>query len=217
MKEKALALLRDKFNGVSDSILVRVAAKVANGIADESALANAVDQVTFQQVLESYGDSRANEAQQTAVRNYEQKHNLKDGKPYEKPDDAPKSTDGIEQIPAWAQMLIDDNKQLKNELASMKGQRTAEQRRTALNDITQKLPQELRKAYDRIPLESLSNEEFETMKGEITEEVKSILDGQRAHDSVFGRPTRTIPTTTQGQTPEATDAEVEAVMKLLPL
>ncbi|MCC8154813.1 MAG: hypothetical protein LIP01_11810 [Tannerellaceae bacterium] len=45
------------------------------------------DGVSFQDVLTSYGDYRANEATNTSVRNYEEKHGLKDGKPVNKEDE----------------------------------------------------------------------------------------------------------------------------------
>lgn len=44
-----------------------------------------VDGVTFQSVLESYADSRTNEAVTSAVANYEKKYNLKNGKPIQVP------------------------------------------------------------------------------------------------------------------------------------
>lgn len=79
MKQLILNALKAKFTGVSDSILDRVAAKLAQTVTSADQVQTAVDGVTLQQVLESYGDSRATQAQQTAVHNYEQKYGLKDG------------------------------------------------------------------------------------------------------------------------------------------
>ena len=79
-KEQLLEALKAKFEGVDASILNRVAGKLAKTVTSEEQVATAVEGVTFQQVLESYGDSRATEATQTAVSNYEKRHGLKDGK-----------------------------------------------------------------------------------------------------------------------------------------
>lgn len=80
MKKEILEALKAKFEGVSEAILNRIADKLAKTVTKQEDVATAVEGVTFQQVLESYGDSRATEAQQTAVTNYEKKHGLKDGK-----------------------------------------------------------------------------------------------------------------------------------------
>lgn len=83
MKEKILALLKTKFPGVDEATLIRIAEKKANGVTDESQLQTIVDGASFQDVLNSYGDFRANTAVTSAVSNYEKKHGLKDGKPIE--------------------------------------------------------------------------------------------------------------------------------------
>jgi hypothetical protein len=83
MKEKILALLKTKFPGVDEATLSRIAEKKAVGVTDESQLQTIADGVGFQDVLNSYGDFRANTAVTSAVTNYEKKHGLKDGKPIE--------------------------------------------------------------------------------------------------------------------------------------
>ncbi len=89
MKEKILALLKTKFPGVDEATLIRIAEKKANGVTDESQLQTIADGVSFQDVLNSYGDFRANSAVTSAVSNYEKKHNIKDGKPVENPNPNP--------------------------------------------------------------------------------------------------------------------------------
>ena len=80
IRDEIFALLKTKFDGVDDATIGRVADKLAKTATDASA---AVDGCTFAQVLEMYGDSRATEASLSAVRNYERKHGLKDGKAIE--------------------------------------------------------------------------------------------------------------------------------------
>ena len=85
MKEKLLALLQTKFTGVDNAILDRIATKKSENVTDEAQLPTIAEGIGFQDVLTSYGDYRAGDAQQTAVKNYEKRHNLKDGKPIEQP------------------------------------------------------------------------------------------------------------------------------------
>ena len=85
MKEKLLALLKTKFQGVDDAILDRIATKKAEGVTDEAQLPAVMEGIGFQDVLTSYGDFRAGDASVKAVSNYEKKHNIKDGKPIGQP------------------------------------------------------------------------------------------------------------------------------------
>lgn len=130
--EQILAGLRTKFQGADDATLHRMASKKAEGVTDESKVNSIVEGISFQDVLTSYGDYRADGAQKTAVSNYEKKHNIKDGKPIEEPkpqDPLPTPTpQTAEQVPAWAQSLIDSNKTLSEKLAAMDAKAKADER-----------------------------------------------------------------------------------------
>ena len=70
-------------------------------------------------VIEGYGDSRATGAQKTAVAKYERKYGLKDGLKVAREETKPEvkpTPEGGDQTPAWAQALIDSNKQLTERL-----------------------------------------------------------------------------------------------------
>lgn len=82
--EQILAALQQKFSGVDTAILSRIANKKGEGVTDESKVNSIVEGIGFQDVLNSYGDFRADGAASTAVKNYERKHNLKDGKAVDK-------------------------------------------------------------------------------------------------------------------------------------
>ncbi|MDD3238642.1 MAG: hypothetical protein PHW47_00865 [Lachnospira sp.] len=120
MKEKILAALKTKFVGVDDAILDRIATKKAEGLTDESQIPAIVEGVSFSYVLTSYGDFRAGDATQSAIRNYEKKHNLKDGKPIENASPNPQPEEKKDDVPAWAQVLIESNKALSTELSTLK-------------------------------------------------------------------------------------------------
>lgn len=119
MKEKILALLKTKFPGVDEAILIRLAEKRATGVTDENQITTITEGVSFQDVLNSYGDFRANSATVSATVNYEKKHGLKDGKPIENPNPNPNPNpqEKKDEVPAWAQSLIDSNKTLSEKLA----------------------------------------------------------------------------------------------------
>ena len=155
-REQILEALKAKFQGVSADILNRIANKLSKTVTSAEQVATVVEGVTIQQVIESYGDSRATESAQTAVRNYETNHNLKDGKPIETPPTPPTggqggtggtpAAGGNETVPAWAQAIIDSNKTLTDRLAKMEGERTTATRKQKLSEVTSKLPEELRKS-----------------------------------------------------------------------
>lgn len=225
MRQQILDALKAKFTGVSEKILGRIADRLAKTVTTQEQVATAVEGVTFQQVLDSYGDSRATEAAQTAVANYEAKHGLKDGKVVQKPD--PTGTvktdgdgDGGEKIPAWAQALIESNKTLTEQVRTMQGEKLSANRREQLSKIISTLPPSIRKAYERTPVDTLTDEEFETLKGEITSEAAEIAKETTAKGVVFGRPTVQGGTKTQQSTAnnggnEATDDEAKAVVDKL--
>lgn len=186
MKKKILEALKAKFEGVSETILDRIATKLAKTASTEDQVATAVEGVTLQQVIESYGDSRATEAQQTAVRNYEAKYNLKDGKPEKIDGGEPnkgKATEpsGAEDTPAWV-------KELTDRLDRLEASRTAENRKQQLGKVIDRLPENLRKAYERLPLDGYSDEQFSTVLSEITTEVEGIAGETAAKGGVFGKP-----------------------------
>lgn len=198
MKQQILTALKAKFLGVSDAILDRVATKLAQTVTTAEQVQTAVDGVTFQQVLESYGDSRATQATQTAVHNYETKYGLKDGVKVTPPEQQPPvppvtppvtpPAGGAEAVPAWAQALIESNNSLKNELAQMKTDRTTETRKQQISTLIEKLPENLRKAYSRTPVDGLTDEQFTALVGEITTEVGDIQSSIQQKGAVFGKP-----------------------------
>lgn len=87
--EQILAALQQKFSGVDTAILSRIANKKGEGVTDESKVNSIVEGIGFQDVLNSYGDFRADGAASTAVKNYERKHNLKDGQAVDEPKPTP--------------------------------------------------------------------------------------------------------------------------------
>ena len=200
MYQLILNALKAKFQGVSDAVLSRIANKLAKTVTSQEQVATSVEGVTLQQVIDSYADHRATEAQQTAVQNYESKYGLKDGEKVtpvtvQQQGGQPTGgqptqlTAGATETPEWAKQLIEQNKALTDRIAKMEGQRTTDSRKQQLSTIITKLPEQLRKPYERITLDSLSDEQFNTLVTEVTTEVEGIVNDINSKGAVFGRPT----------------------------
>lgn len=222
MRKEILDALKAKFPGVSEAILNRIADKLSKTATTAEQVATAVEGVTIQQVIDSYGDSRATEAQQTAVSNYEKKHGLKDGQkvqggaPASEPNNdtqpAAGGTDLASQIAAAVTAAI---KPLQDEITTLKTGKVSETRQQKLNAIIGKLPENLRKPYTRVSVKDMTDEEFETLTTEVTAEVDGLLADVDAKGAVFGKPTTGSGKTSSGKEP--TKDEVDAVAKAMGL
>ena len=209
MKSQILEALKAKFVGVSEAILSKYAEKLAKKVLKEEDVATAVEGVTLQKIIDSYVDSRATEASQTAVSNYEKKHGLKDGKAIE--GGAPQNQNQQpDDVPAWAKALIDDNKRFKEMFESNAKERVTASRKQKLNAVIEKLPASLRKAYERTSIDTLTDEEFDTLITEVEAEVGEIGNNIQARGAVFGQPSKPIGKSANAK--EATDAEADAVV-----
>lgn len=139
--EQILAALKTKFHGVEDATLQRIASKKSEGVTDESKVNSIVEGISFQDVLKSYGDYRADGAQKTAISNYEKKHNIKDGKPIEetKPQDPPKTDpkpDEPQDLAAKiAAALGTALKPLSDRLDAMDAQKKADTRNQQIEEV----------------------------------------------------------------------------------
>lgn len=220
MKKEILEALTAKFPGVSASILGRIAATLAKTAKTAEQVKTAVEGVTLQQVIESYGDSRATEASETArenaINDYETRHGLKDGvkittnttgggeqQPGNGSGEATTTTGGTDEMPKWMRPVLE-------RLDRIESFRTTETRTQQLNAIIGKLPETIRKAYERIPLDKYSDADFAKLLGEITTEVEGIADDTAAQGAVFGTP----PANTGGaQTKELSEAQIAAISR----
>lgn len=219
MKKEILEALKAKFPGVSENILNRIAEKLAKTVTSEESVTTAVEGVTFQQVLESYGDSRATEAQQTAVSNYEKKHGLREGQKVE--GGAPKTEPDKNTPPAGGGDLASQIteavkaavKPLQDEIAALKTGKVTESRKQKLDAIISKLPEDLRKPYARTPVNDMSDEEFEALTGEIQTEVEGLVTATTVRGAVFGRPAGGAQAGPKGK--EATEEEASKVIERL--
>ena len=210
-----LAALKAKFEGVSDAVLDRVIkSKFGKTVTTTEQVETAVAGVTWQSIIDSYGDSRATEAQVTAVSNYEKKHGLKDGVKIgggEQTVQQPPKTEQDGDMPAWAKAIVDSNKALTDKINALEGDRITTSRKAKLSAVVEKLPETLRKAYERTPVDKITDDEFETLLGEITTEVDGLATTVQAKGSVFGKPS--AQNGRQQQTAELTKEQIDAINK----
>lgn len=222
MKSKLLSALKAKFEGVSEQILDRVASKYAQTITSEAQVETAVAGITLQQVIESYGDSRATQAQQTAIHNYEEKWGLKDGQKREQPLEIapnnnapapePKSEPQEKQdlAKAIAAAVAAAVKPLHDEINSFKQGRITETRQAQIAEAVGKLPEPVKNIYKRISVDKMSDNDFDTLMGEIKNEAAEIASSFKQRGVVFGKPAAQSQGGGEGK---LTKEQVEAISK----
>jgi len=198
MKQKILDALKTKFPGVSENILNRIAEKLAKTVTTEEQVQTAIDGVTFQQVIDGEADRRVTEASQTAVANYEKKHGLKDGQKVEggsvtennDPTKKKPETDnsGELTLEAITAAITAANKPLLERIAAIETGKVSETRKQKLGAIIEKLPESLRKPYNRITLTEMTDEDFEKFLTETEKEVEGIASDVSAKGAVINPP-----------------------------
>ena len=191
-----LDALKAKFQGVSETILTRIATKMAKTVTTEEQVQSTVDGYTLQQVIDSYADSRATEATRTAVESYEKKHNLKDGKRQKTKEDKTDTKENTEKeepiadkTPEWAKSFTESMTKLTERLDKMEGDRRAGTRRETLTKIVGNLPEALRKPYERMNITDISDEEFNQLTVDVKAEVDGITKDLNVKGAIFGAPT----------------------------
>lgn len=221
--------LKAKFSGGNAAVLNRIADKLAKTVTSAEQVKTAVEGITqdFVEMMESYGDARATEAAQTSVSNYETKHGIKDGKPVGNKhtpnpsttvtatQNANPSAGGAPEQSSTDKLLaqlLEQNKQLNERLDRMDTERTTNSRRQQLSEIVSKLPEKLRKPYERMAIDTLTDEQFNTLVGEVATEVNDLASDINSKGAVFNTPAAN---NTGSNAKQATDAEVEAVVGML--
>jgi len=218
--ETILEKLRAKFAGVSDKILEKHARKIAETAKTDEEITAAVDAVSFAQILEAYGDSRATDATKTAVLNYEKKYGIKDGVKVNQPTEQQQQQQQVidtADAPEWAKALIENNRKLAEQVNKLTTDKITSGRKQQLEEKIKDLPESLRKGYERITLDTMEDEAFNTLLQEVDTEVKGIQSEITAKGAVFGKPASGVHQQPGGNGKEATEQEVKEVAARLGL
>ncbi len=135
MKEKIVTFLKSKLPGVSESFLSGVADTFSKTIKEEKDIETVfsdgiIETLKFSATeLQKEGDRRATAAQETALKNFREKHGLnEDGTPIKKPGrpkkDVDPDPDDDEKIPKWAEKFLADQTELKQKFEAQTQEKT---------------------------------------------------------------------------------------------
>jgi hypothetical protein len=142
MKEKIVTFLKSKLPGVSESFLSGVADTFSKTVKEEKDIETVFSDGIIETLkfsaneLQKEGDRRATAAQDTALKNFREKHGLnEDGTPIKKvgrpkKDVDPDNSDDDEKIPKWAEKFLADQTELKKKFEAQ----TQEKTLTALSE-----------------------------------------------------------------------------------
>ena len=166
MNKIILEALTAKFEGVNAEILTRVADKLATKATTEEEAKALAEGVSFQDLLDRYGDYRAQQASSKQPKPAPQ-----EPKPAPAPQEPKHPNEPSDVLPEWA-------KELKAELESYKAQEANAKRLGKLKDILKELPESLRGRYERdfSRLTFKDDEDFTQWVEELTPDVNSILE-----------------------------------------
>lgn len=180
-----LDALKEKFSGVDEKVLNRIARNGVKTVKDEDEAKAFVEDLTIMDVIDSYTDSRVTES----IATYEKKNGLKDGKPMngdgktdepkdDEPKDEPKqkTDDGKgkdDDVPAWAKALIDGQTKLNERLDNFEKGKAEDARKSRFFDTIKDAPEKFReraeKAFGRYSFKD--DEDFESYLEELAEDV----------------------------------------------
>jgi len=152
MKEKILAFLKTKLNGVSESFLSGVADTFSKTIKEEKDIETVITDGIIETLkysatqLQIEGDRRATEAQKTALKNFQEKHGLnEDGTPIKKPVGRPSKTkddDSDPDEPAWFTAF---KKEQADSVAALKSKIEKQEQEKTLTALSEKV-----KAHEKL-------------------------------------------------------------------
>lgn len=230
IKRFILDSLKTKFAGIDEKVLNRIAAIAVKTVKSEEEAKTFVEETTLQQVIDSYADSRATDAQEKAVKSYEEKFGLKDGKKAdatEEPggeggeggnggatDDGKNGGEGKggEKVPDYVKSLFGKIDALTNEVTTLKAGKVADTRKSTLETLLKDAPEKTRntfmKNFNRMQFKD--DADFEEWIEEITPDVEEATTSQAASDGVVGRPKSGASTGKEGQANSYVQARVNA-------
>lgn len=205
LKRFIFEALNTKFEGIGEKALNRVAAIAVKTIKTEEDATAYVEGLTLQQIVDSYADSRASEATEKGVTNYEKKHGLKDGEKIQANNGNDDGGDGegngetatrassngkSDEMPAYMKGVLSKLDNFSSELATLKGEKITSARSSKLSGLLKDAPEKLRNRYakDFSRMKFETDDEFEEWLEEITPDIEDISTTISAKEGVVGKP-----------------------------
>lgn len=192
IKRTALDKLKTKFEGIDEKVLSRIAAKIAKTAKTDEDVATEVDELTLMDIINSYTDSRVNDAQDKAVKRYKQEKGIKDdedgdgtnegdgdGKEGTDGNGGTGSNEGDDDTPAYIKALMKSVETLAKEVTSLKAGKTADARKEALDKVLKDASERERKFYEKnyARMRFESDEDFNDWLDSVTDDIKDNADG----------------------------------------
>lgn len=195
MRKFILEALKVKFPGVSDTILGRIAAKIAKTAKTEDEATAAMEGVTFQYVIDSERDYHVNKTKER----FEKQDESKDDQPATGTEGADKSSttaktttqgdgqQGNEHVPAYMREFME---KVSTELAAIKGEKTTNTRKTRLSELLKDAPETIRQRYEKdfTRMNFKDDDDFEEWIGEIAPDVEKISTEFTSKGGIVSRP-----------------------------
>lgn len=187
-------LLEAKFQGLEGAVLDWQAGKMLRACETAEDAERWLEGLSLQKLVEGYADYRATQASQSAVANYrrelERAEGAKDATTAEVDAVAVPAGGGDAEgeMPSWVRELVEENRKLVERMDALEGERVREERGAVFAQLIDGLPATLRKAYERIPVDSYSKEAFSELCEEVRAEVGTLEQELRARGGRVGFP-----------------------------
>ena len=189
MKEKILKALKTRFAkyGLSDKVLEGAAALIEPSVTYEEDIDKVIpDYEPMLKAMQSELDTvRSQKSElETKIKSLSVKPHEKGGT-----EDETKEKDvNATQTPDWAKAIIESNKQLAERLNGIEGQKLVDKRKREIETIVEKLPETLRRPYQRLSVDGMTDEQFTKLSADIEQEVSEIAKQATAKGSIFTPP-----------------------------
>lgn len=224
MKEIILAFLMAKLSGIQKSHLEGIADKYANTITEENQIETTFTEGVLNvikdmaELSQKDGDRRATEASNTAISNYEKKHNLKDGKvvttqtPPAGGGTPPNPPVVDDKTPEWAKAIIESNKLMSDKIENLEKEKTQQSKQQqALTTLkaSKVIPEKFKEKWaNRINVDSEASieDQVKELEAEYTE-LHTTIVGQKGGKG--------LPIGGNQKTGEVSEADVNEVVDKL--
>ncbi len=200
-KEELRELIKETHAGIDGEVLEYLTDKINTKAADDDDEATEqVKALTATSIAQSYADARVNQAQKKWRRQ------AKESK------DVETTQVGATDETTDTDATLREIQALKEQLNTLKAERTKEQRTTAINKLIDTLPEPLRAPFKYIETDNLTDEGFTSFLEELKTDVDQITS--TLPKGGFTPPRKPGVSTMETGKDEVTDAEIDELIKL---
>ena len=180
MKDKIFSAAKTRFAalGLDDDILRPFCEHLANSVKEESEIEGAL--AGAEPLLKSW-QKAADKIRENAAKTKNKKPAENNNEPKEPPTTEPKTTENTEEIPAWAQSLI-------NEIKTLKTEKVTNQRKEVFDKLIEGLPESLRQSYSFINYSDMSDDDFTKLTNSVKENVEKVTSEIGIKGGIFKTP-----------------------------